>query len=159
MYYPPNQRLCLQSARYKFCNLTSFVRLRPKIKNINNISLKFIILTDNSQIFRDWFIIIHRHLTKVSARIIQSVEWCFSFVNSLFVMRNFNYFLYKCGVLNKIIERSIFIFKINTNKISNTRLRRVSKHNLIPISSVKIHTKHQLYFLEMIYMLCALLVI
>ena len=61
-------------------------------------------------------------------------------------MRNFNYFLDKCGVLNEIIEPAIFIFKINTIKISNTRLRRVSKHNLIPISSVKIHTKHPLNF-------------
>ena len=59
-------------------------------------------------------------------------------------MRNFNYYLDKCGVLNEIIEPAIFILKINTNKISNTRLRRVSKHNLIPISSVKIHTKHQI---------------
>ena len=57
------------------------------------------------------------------------------FVFSLFVMRNFNYFLDKCGVLNEIIEPAIFIFKINTNIISNTRFYRISK--LIPISSVK----------------------
>ena len=44
----------------------------------------------------------------------------FSFVFSLFVMLNFNYYLDKCGVLNKIIEPAIFIFKINTNIISNT---------------------------------------
>ena len=62
------------------------------------------------------------------------------------MIRNFNYFLDKCGVLNEIIEPAIFIFKINTNKIRNTRLRRISKHNLILISSVKIHTKHQLNF-------------
>ena len=61
---------------------------------------------------------------------------------SLFVIRNCNYFLDKCGVLSKIIELAIFMFKINTNKISNTHLRRISKHNLIPISSVKIPTKH-----------------
>ena len=57
-------------------------------------------------------------------------------------MGNFNYFVDKCGVLNEIIEQAIFIFRINTNKISNTRLRRISKHNLIPINSVKIPTKH-----------------
>ena len=28
---------------------------------------------DNSQIFRNWFVIIHHHLTKVSAQIIQCV--------------------------------------------------------------------------------------
>ena len=48
---------------------------------------------------------------------------------------NFNIYFDKCGVLNDLIEPAIFIFKINTNKISNTRLRRISK--LIPISSVK----------------------
>ena len=48
------------------------MRLRRKIKNINNISLKFIMLTDNNQIFRNWFII-HSHLTKVSAQIIQCI--------------------------------------------------------------------------------------
>ena len=48
---------------------------------------------------------------------------------------NFNYVLDKCGALNKIIEPAIFIFKINTNIISNTRFYRISK--LIPISSVK----------------------
>ena len=74
-YYPvlsPELWLCLQSARYKLCNLTSFIRLRRKIKNIN-ISLKFIMLTDNKQIFRNWFVIIHRLLTKVSAQIIQCI--------------------------------------------------------------------------------------
>ena len=30
-------------------------------------------LTDNNQIFRNWFVIIHRHLTKVSAKIIQCI--------------------------------------------------------------------------------------
>ena len=70
LYYRPNWRLCLQSARYKFCNLTSFILLRRKIKNINDISSKFIMLTDNNQIFRNWFIIIHCHLTKDSAQII-----------------------------------------------------------------------------------------
>ena len=54
----------LQSAFYKFGNLTSFIRLRCKIKNINNISLKFIMLTDNNQIFRNCFII-YFHLKKV----------------------------------------------------------------------------------------------
>ena len=38
--------------RYKFCNFTSFIRLRRKIKNINNIFFKFM-LTDNNQIFRN----------------------------------------------------------------------------------------------------------
>ena len=72
------------------------------------------------------------------------VGWYFliHFVFSLFLMRNFNYYLDKCGVLNKIIEPTIFIFKINTNKICNTHLRRISKHNIIPIGSVKIPTKH-----------------
>ena len=73
LYYRPNWRLCLQSVRYKFCNLTSFIRLRRKIKNSNNISLKFIMLTEYNQIFRNWFVIIHRHLTKVSAQIIQCI--------------------------------------------------------------------------------------
>ena len=63
--------LCLLRASYKFCNLTSFIRLRRKIRNINNIALKFIILTDNIQIFRNLSVIIHRYLTKVSAQIIQ----------------------------------------------------------------------------------------
>ena len=30
-------------------------------------------LTDNNQIFSDWFVIIHRHLTKVSSQIIQCI--------------------------------------------------------------------------------------
>ena len=30
-------------------------------------------LTDNNQIFRNWFVIIHRHPTKVSAQIIQCI--------------------------------------------------------------------------------------
>ena len=30
-------------------------------------------LTDNNQIFRNWFVIIHCHLTKVSAQIIQGI--------------------------------------------------------------------------------------
>ena len=37
--------------------------------------------------------------------------------------------------MNEIIEPAIFIFKINTNTISNTRSRRISK--LIHTSSVK----------------------
>ena len=49
-----------------------FIRLRRKIKNIN-ISLKFMMLTDNNKISRNWFVIIHRHLTKVSAQIIQCI--------------------------------------------------------------------------------------
>ena len=64
------------------------------------------------------------------------------FLYSLFVMHKFNYYLDKCGVLIETIEPAIFIFKINTNKICNIRLRRISKHNLIPISSVKIPMKH-----------------
>ena len=72
-----------------------------------------------------------------SIRQLTDVGWHFYFFYSLFVMRHFNYFLDKCGVLNEIIEPAIFIFKINTNKICNTHLRRISKHNLIPISSVK----------------------
>ena len=59
--------LCLQSARYKFCNLTSFIWLSRKTKNIN-ISLKFM-LTDNNQIFRNCFVIIYCYLTKVSSQI------------------------------------------------------------------------------------------
>ena len=57
------------SAGYKFCNLISFKWLRRKIKNINNISLKFIMLTDNYQIFRNCFVVIYCHLTKVSSQI------------------------------------------------------------------------------------------
>ena len=56
-------------------------------------------------------------------------------------MLNFNIYLDKCGVLNKIIEPANFIFKINTNIISNTRFYRISKHNLISISSIKIPSK------------------
>ena len=40
---------------------------------------------------------------------------------------NFNHYLDKCGVLNEITESAIFIFKINTNIISNTRVYRISK--------------------------------
>ena len=72
MYYPilsPELEAMFTSARYKFCNLTLFIRLRRKIKNINNISLKFIMLTDNNQIFRNCFVIIYCHLTKVSSQI------------------------------------------------------------------------------------------
>ena len=61
----------MQSAGYKFCNLTLFIRQRRKIKNINNISLKFM-LTDN------WFVIIHCLLIKVSAQIIQSIIFEFN---------------------------------------------------------------------------------
>ena len=68
VYYRLKYRLCLQSAGYKFCILTSFIWLRRKIKNIN-ISLKFIMLTDNTQIFRNCFVIISCHLTKVSSQI------------------------------------------------------------------------------------------
>ena len=73
MYYPvlwPElEAICLQTAGYKFCNLTLFIRLRRKIKNINNISLKFIMLTDNNQIFRNCFVIVYCDLTKVSSQI------------------------------------------------------------------------------------------
>ena len=51
------------------------------------------------------------------------------------MIRNCNYYLDKCRVLNEIIEPAIVIFKINTNLISNTRLRRISK--LIHTSSEK----------------------
>ena len=70
MYYPalsPELDACLPSAVYKFCNLTSFIRQRRKIKN--NIYLKFIMLTDSKQIFRNCFVIIYCHLTKVSSQI------------------------------------------------------------------------------------------
>ena len=73
MYYPvlsPELEAIymFQSARYKFCNLTSLFLLRRKIKNINNISLKFKMFTNN-QIFRFYFVIIYCHLTKVSSQI------------------------------------------------------------------------------------------
>ena len=74
-YYPvlsPELEAMFTSARYKFCNLTSFIRLRREIKNINKISLKFMMLMINNQIFRNLFTI-HRHLTKVSAQIIQCI--------------------------------------------------------------------------------------
>ena len=93
------------------------------------------------------------HITRVNARCTTFRQpignarftnggWHISLLYSLFVMRNFNYFLDKCGVLNEIIEQAIFIFKINPNNFCNTHLRRISKHNLIPISSVKIPAKH-----------------
>ena len=72
LYYPVlyyNQRICLQSTNYKFCNLTSFTRLWRKIKNNDNISLQFIMLKDSIQIFRNCFVIIYWHLTKVSSQI------------------------------------------------------------------------------------------
>ena len=69
LYYRPNNRTCLQSAMYKFCNITSFILPRRKIKNINNISLEFIMLTDNNQILRNCFVIIYCHLTKVITQI------------------------------------------------------------------------------------------
>ena len=73
MYYPvlSPELEAMFTTRYKLCNLPSFIRLRRKIKNIN-ISLIFIMLTDN-QIFGNWFVIIHHHLTKVSAQIIQCI--------------------------------------------------------------------------------------
>ena len=40
-----------------------------QIKNINNISFTFIMLTDNNQIFRNGFVISYCHLTKVSFQI------------------------------------------------------------------------------------------
>ena len=93
LFYRQNQRLCLQSTRYKFCNLTSFIRPLRKIKNINNISLKFIMLTDNNQIFRNWFVIIHRYLTKVSAQIIQ----CIIFERKELSITLFTLWLYSLG--------------------------------------------------------------
>ena len=50
----------------------------------------------------------------------------FPFVYSLFVMPILIYYLDKCGVLNEIVEPAIYIFKINTILISNTRLYRIS---------------------------------
>ena len=69
LYYRPNYRLWLQSSWYKFCNLTSFIWLQSKIKYIKNISLKCVMLTSNNQIFRNSFVIIYCHLTKVSSQI------------------------------------------------------------------------------------------
>ena len=69
LYYRPYYRLRLQNGRYKFCNRTLFIRQMRKIKHLINLSSKFIMLTYNNQIFRNCFVIIHRHLTKVSARI------------------------------------------------------------------------------------------
>ena len=72
MYYPvlsPKLELCLQNAWCKFCNPTSLKRKFGNIKILNNISSKFIILSYNNQIFKNCFVIIHYHLTKVSARI------------------------------------------------------------------------------------------
>ena len=40
-----------------------------QIKIINNISSKFVMLTDNNQTFRNCFVIIHFHPTKVSSQI------------------------------------------------------------------------------------------
>ena len=61
---------------YKVIDINSAILLHlfggDEIKNIN-ISLKCIMFTDNNQIFRNWFVIIHRHLTKVSAQIIQCI--------------------------------------------------------------------------------------
>ena len=50
-----------------FAVFTSFTHLKRKIKNCN-ISLKFIMLTYDNQIFRNWFII-YWHLTKISVEI------------------------------------------------------------------------------------------
>ena len=59
---------------YKVLGINSAILLHlygydAKIKNINNISLKFIMLTDNNQIFSNCFVIIYCHLTKVSSQI------------------------------------------------------------------------------------------
>ena len=63
---------------YKVLGINSPILLHlygyeANIKNINSISLKFIMITDNNQIFRNRFVIIHRHLTKFSAQIIQCI--------------------------------------------------------------------------------------
>ena len=60
---------CLQNAWYKFCKITSFIRKFGNIIFLNNILSKFIMLTHNNPIFRNCFVIIHYHLTKVSSRI------------------------------------------------------------------------------------------
>ena len=81
MYFPvlsPELEAMFTKCWDKFFNLTSFIRLRRKIKNINNISMKFIMLTDDNQILKYWFVSglfpnIHRHLTKVLAQIIQCI--------------------------------------------------------------------------------------
>ena len=73
-HVPPSPPLSdAHGSRYKFCYLTSFIRLRRKIKSINNISVEFIMLTDNNQIFRNCFVIIYCHLTKVSSQINKNI--------------------------------------------------------------------------------------
>ena len=60
-YYPvlsTELEAMLTSALYEFCNLTLFIRPKRKIKNVINISGKFIMLTYNNQIFSSCFVII-----------------------------------------------------------------------------------------------------
>ena len=63
---------------YKVLGINSAILLHlygydAKSKILIIFFLKFIMLTDNNQIFRNWFVIIHCHLTKVSAQIIQCI--------------------------------------------------------------------------------------
>ena len=47
------------------------------------------------------------------------VGWCFYLYSVLFIYDSeIQYIPDKCGVINKILEQAIFIFKSNTNKIS-----------------------------------------
>ena len=49
---------------------------------------------DNNQIFRNWFVIIHRHLTKVSAKIIQCIIFerneLYNTINSMVIFTHQN---------------------------------------------------------------------
>ena len=88
--------------------------------------------------------------------IFPSVAWCFYLIRySLFIIRNFEYFPDKCGVLNEIYEPTIFIFKSNTNKISIHIY--VEFHNTILILWVVKNTYEiSVKFRVMIYLLYAL---
>ena len=63
------EAICLQSARYKFCNLTSFMRPRRKVENVNNISLNFMMFKVQQPNFQELLCYHLFHLTKVSSHI------------------------------------------------------------------------------------------
>ena len=59
----------LEAARYKFCNLTSFIRPRRKVENVNNISLNFMMFKVQQPNFQELLCYHLFHLTKVSSHI------------------------------------------------------------------------------------------
>ena len=76
MYYPvfSPELVAMFSKCYVYIRKSYFIyTASTQNEKNNNISWKFIMLTDNNKIFRNLFVIIHRHLTKVSAQVIQCI--------------------------------------------------------------------------------------